>query len=616
MARTEGSSVASLGLGPRIVGIPLVIVCFAAINGGVAAAQQTNATVTEKTVLRGTVVNAITHEPIGRAVVTSSDGRFATMTNERGRFEMVFKLKKNVPPGGVTPGAGGGTEWVSSGASGTTSFSNGADAGVQAQTTVDRPDFLTARRVKFLNLQTSATTGVAVARDQEEVTISLTPEAKVVGHVTLADGEGARGMQVALYRRTVQNGQSRWAAAGQAEVKSDGEFRIADVESGEYKLFSLELNDQDAETSNPLGQQFGYPPDYYPGTSDFGRGALIHLAAGETFQAMLTPERRPYYRVRIGVVNVPSGAVTQVEVWKDGHPGPGYSLGYDFRDGSIGGMLPDGSYFVKVTSQTNNLITGVMKLSVKGGPAGGAVTMVGGTVVDVRMTEEFGNSEQAQQIREAENRPRQQGGDQGVPQRRLHRGTYIQLMLWSAEEFTFPRQLMAQPPSDPEAEGLEIQNVPAGEYRVQVQTPVGYVASVRCGGTDLQNSNLVIGAGAALPAIEVVLRDDSAEVDGSVTDVAIQSRGTGSGVVPGTAAGFAYFVPVRDGGEVRMAAVQPDGSFQVVQLTPGTYRVLAFDRPKPDLEFSNEDAMRRYDAQTITVEPGQKRQIRVSLTAE
>jgi hypothetical protein len=75
-------------------------------------------------------------------------------------------------------------------------------------------------------------------------------------------------------------------------------------------------------------------------------------------------------------------------------------------------------------------------------------------------------------------------------------------------------------------------------------------------------------------------------------------------------------VPVRDGGEVKIAPVQPDGSFQVVQLTPGTYRVLAFDRPMPDLEFSNEDAMRRYDAQTITVEPGQKSQIRVSLTAE
>jgi hypothetical protein len=163
---------------------------------------------------------------------------------------------------------------------------------------------------------------------------------------------------------------------------------------------------------------------------------------------------------------------------------------------------------------------------------------------------------------------------------------------------------------------LEIQNVPSGEYRESVQTPVGYVASVRCGWTDLQNSNLVIGEGAALPPIEVVLRDDGAEVDGSVTDVASRSRGTTSGMVPGRAAGFAYFVPVRDGGEVKMAVVQPDGSFQVVQLTPGTYRVLAFDQPKPDLDFSNEDAMRRYDAQTITVEPGQKRQIQVSLTAE
>jgi hypothetical protein len=591
--------VASLGLAPSVVAVARVIVCLVAMNTVVFAGQQVGGAAAEKTVLRGTVVNAITHQPVGRAVVASPDNRFATMTDERGRFEMVFKGKKTVAPAT------------------TAVLSAGTSAAAPQQTTVDRPDFLTARRVGFLNFQTSGNPGVALARDQEEVTIPLTPESRVVGHVTLVDGEGARGMQVALYRRTVESGRVRWVPAGGAEAKSDGEFRFADLEAGQYKLFSMELNEPDQVTSNPRGQQFGYPPDYYPGAADFGGGALINLGIGDTFQASLTPERRRYYRVRIGVTDVLNGAVPQVEVWKAGHPGPGYTLGYDFRDGTISGMLPDGNYLVKVTSQTDNLLTGVTNLSVNGGPATGMVALLGGAVVNVQVNEEFGNSEQVQALRQAESPPPSQGdGNQIAPQTRRHRGAYVQLVLVAVEEFEFRRELMAQPPSDPDAEGLVIPNVPTGEYRVRVETPIGYVASMRCGETDLQNSSLVIGAGASLPPIEVTLRDDGAEVDGSVAEVANRSRRTTLGVMPGTAAGFVYFAPVREGREVKMAVVQSDGNFQVAQLPPGTYRVLAFDRPRNDLEFWNEDAMRKYDAQSITLVPEQKEQIRVSLATE
>jgi hypothetical protein len=61
---------------------------------------------------------------------------------------------------------------------------------------------------------------------------------------------------------------------------------------------------------------------------------------------------------------------------------------------------------------------------------------------------------------------------------------------------------------------------------------------------------------------------------------------------------------------------QPNGEFQMQQLAPGTYRVLAFDRPRNDLEYWNEDAMRKYDAQMVTVVPGQKEKIRVSMSTE
>src|SRR6202051_4281500 len=42
--------------------------------------------------IRGIVINSVTREPIGRALVFSNDNRFATWTNSEGRFE--FALAK------------------------------------------------------------------------------------------------------------------------------------------------------------------------------------------------------------------------------------------------------------------------------------------------------------------------------------------------------------------------------------------------------------------------------------------------------------------------------------------------------------------------------------------
>jgi hypothetical protein len=387
-----------------------VVVCLGATGGAVLAQQQSGgAAVTEKAVLRGTVVNAVTHQPIGKALVKSTDGRFATMTNERGQFEMRFKEKKS--------GANGANAWFGSQNAGT-AFSDGAggitgsppvEAGVagsalgpgaiqqgqaqQGQQGVDRPDFMTAVRVGYLAPQTSWGNGVQVARDQEEVTIALTPEAKVIGHVTLADGEGAAGIPLELYRRVVENGRARWNNVGSVQARSDGEFRFADLEAGTYKLFSAELNDRDPVTSDPRGQGYGYPPDYFPGASDFAGGAVIHLAAGETFQATLTPEKRRYYPVHIGVAGGGGpGRQFDIEVERDGHPGPGFTLGNDFRDGSIGGMLPDGNYLVRVSTQENVGLTGLVSLSVHGGPSAAMVTLLGGTSIDVRVIKELQES--------------------------------------------------------------------------------------------------------------------------------------------------------------------------------------------------------------------------------
>jgi hypothetical protein len=613
--------VARVRLIPTSLRIGCVVVCVAAMHGVVFAQQQADAiasasSANEKTVLRGTVVNSVTHQPIGRAVVMSQDGRFAVMTNDRGQFEMKFKEKKSAPPpDGSTADANGKvgtfyptpTSWYTNG--GRTTNRMGPTA--IFQNGVDRPAFLTARRTGYLNNMMHGESGIGLTPDQEEVTIPLTPEARIIGHVTLADGEGARGMQVALYRRTVESGGGQWRPAGQADVKSDGEFRIVDLEAGDYKLFSLELSDRDPVTSDPRGQQFGYPPDYYPGATDFATGALIHVAAGETFQASLTPERRRYYPVNIVGTNPQVGQVPNVEVWKNGHPGPGYALGYNFRTGVISGMLPDGEYVVRASNQGNNAVMGTTTLSVHGGPANGSVTLMAGAIVVVQVNEHFGNSEQVQARRQATDAAAQPGVSDSQRRRALA-GT--QVILWSTEGFTYRNSLNAQPPSDPEADGLEITDVTAGEYRVQVETQTGYVASVRSGGTDLLKGNLVVAAGATVPPIEVELRDDGGEIDGTVLDSAGRTRVPVQGA--NAELGFVYFAPEEGAGKLAYTSIQPKGEFQMMQLAPGTYRVVAFGHYRADLEWSNEEVMKKYKVQTVTVGAGQKEKVQVELSVE
>jgi hypothetical protein len=82
--------------------------------------------------VRGVVVNSVTHEPIARALVFSTDNRFATMTDDRGRFEFVFPRAEPHQTGGFGPGASAQSP--------------------QFQAAASRPTSLMVRKVGFLAL--------------------------------------------------------------------------------------------------------------------------------------------------------------------------------------------------------------------------------------------------------------------------------------------------------------------------------------------------------------------------------------------------------------------------------------------------------------------------------
>src|SRR5262249_44745676 len=115
---------------------------------------------------------------------------------------------------------------------------------------------------------------------------------------------------------------------------------------------------------------FGYPPAFFASAGDFASATSIKLTPGQTFQASVTPVRRQYFSVKVKVLNAPAenAGGLQIRVAPLGHPGPGYSLGYNPNDGLIQGSLPEGSYSLLVASMGGNVLSGETNLTVSPGP--------------------------------------------------------------------------------------------------------------------------------------------------------------------------------------------------------------------------------------------------------
>ena len=548
--------------------------------------------------IHGTVVNAVTHEAIPRALVVSPDERFATMTDGQGRFEFTFP--KAEP---AKPAAAGAAE------------DNPAEA--LQPNEPNRPNALSARKPGFLQ-DNNPEAVQALAQNAKELSLSLVPEAIIAGQVSLPTSEAPDSIQLQLYRRQVQDGRAHWVPAGTAVSRSTGEFRFGDLHAGTYKLLTRELLDRDPLTFDPRGQLYGYPPVYYEDAADFDSATTIELSVGETAQAQISLVKQPYYNVKIPVENVPPGLGLNVNVYSQGRNGPGYSLGYNAGTRSIDGMLPNGTYTVEATSFGQTTSSGLLTLNVKGAAVEGAhMALVPGGSVPINVKEEFTSKED-------EGTATFNNGKRTFNLRGPRR--YLNVNLESADEFGRAQNGFLRPPKGPEDDALVIENVAPGRYWVRVQTARGYAASVRSGTTDLQREPLVVGAGGAASPIEITMLDDTATIDGNVDGIVPPASPssapqpeleTGAPVsAPGPAPAHIYCIPLPDSsGEAAQIAVNPDGSFASQPLPPGTYRVLAFDREQPQLEYRNPEAMKTYDnmGPAVRLSGGQKEHVTLHL---
>jgi hypothetical protein len=125
-----------------------------------------------------------------------------------------------------------------------------------------------------------------------------------------------------------------------------------------------------------------------------------------------------------------------------------------------------------------------------------------------------------------------------------------------------------------------------GTYEVQAwpaNVPRGYVASLHWGNVDLLRDDLTIAAGAAVPPIEVQLKNDGAELS-----IEIKS---GDKAAVNTVVLYSVDYPKRS----MVMGVQGEGKAAVGNLRPGTYKVVALQGGQ-EVEFRDASFIEKYVA--------------------
>jgi hypothetical protein len=550
----------------------VTMILFAA--WGAVRAQSQEPETQQTDTVHGTVVNAVTRAPVARALVYSPDNRYATLTDGEGHFEFTVPRSSGMPEGMIFSGPPRQT-W---------SYS-GRHHGLQ----------LMARKPGFLADSTEQSP-IFISSSDDDLTISLLPEGIIKGRVTITGGEPAGGAAVQLFSQQVQDGLPRWVPGASEQTNSAGDFRIAELQPGTYKVVTKEWMDNDPAANLPGTQLYGFPPVYFPGVADFSAAGPIELGPGQTIQADIPIAGQPYFHVRIPVAN--GNANLRFKVSVEGPQGARFELGYNMQEQRVEGTLPSGSYVVRVSSFGLDSVSGTARIRVAGAPLEAPVMMLtANSPIPINVKEEFTDT-------------RWVGsgtiGGISVHGPRL----YLQASLESADEVE-QRGGSIRPPRAPNDDELALESVSPGRYWLHLSTSRGYVASATSGSTDLLRQPFVIASGASAP-IEVTLRDDGAELDGTVASPS-EHNATGDLSVRSA---WVYCVPLPESsGQFQEIAISDEGKFVIPMMAPGDYRILVFNRPQSRLPYRDAEAMKPYASQGLLVHlaAGQKMTVQVPM---
>lgn len=509
--------------------------------------------------VRGAVVDAVSGQPLGRALVELNQD-FALLTGNDGQFSF-----DNVPAGHyqvtvVKPGYFG--------------FGYGAammihpGSGIPAQPRPPR--------------------SITVGPDMAPLTFRITPLAMITGQVTLSTSDPADGIEVMAYTQRMQNGRLHWTLVGSARTRSDGSFRIDALSPGSYLIYSQPSLDRDGPT-RPRAPAFGFPAVYYPGVTDPSSAGLIALHAGQHAEADISLVRQPFFPVTAVVRTPDSQPFVSFTVLDASGRQTRLSASYDRQTQTVTASVPNGSWSLEAHSYGSDMLWGRTDFQVAGAPVSFAISLDPVPHIPVNIRRDFtASADNSQPVQSS--------------------GPGMNLFLSSADDFSmFPYGGGLNSVEGSQGRQWELRILEPGRYWVQAQPfPPAYISSISSGGVDLAANPLIIVPGTDPAPIDITLRNDGGTITGEIPSLSQTLTGGASAGVQQPQV-WIYAIPLfPTASDLSTGFLRPDGAFTIAGLAPGSYQVIACDTPQEDIDFHSAAGLAAWagKGQTVTLDPG------------
>jgi hypothetical protein len=516
---------------------------------------------------RGTVVNSATGEAIGGALVQLYGARqHAVLTGPDGKFQ--FDSLPN------------------------SSF----------QLSVQKPGYFSPEQIR----QSGGPAMFVNTEVERPITLKLIPEGVVYGRITGDNGEALGYMPVQILWERVENGKRTRENNRSVRTDEQGEFRQAELQPGKYLVFIGPSSWPASFPARPSqGGARGYPGVFYPGVPDLSSATAIEITPGKHAEINLSVSSQPFYRIS-GTVSgySPEQGVSIQMVSASGQPiGAGFE--FDEARGTFrSSWVPAGVCTITAESQnpkTNQQSYGSRSLNVTADLTGVHLALLPSATIPLNI-----------RLEATRNETQTDTGTHffssgGRNQLRAPQYTPARVLL-TPQQHVFTQQQQYSESVTDEDPTPAIRNVPPGVYSVQVNPNwPWYVQSARSGSADLLEQSLTVAPGGANQPIDVVLRDDFASLEGSLTFDAESEFAT---VILISADSSSNVAQQRRNAIVMKTAP----SFQIPQLAPGDYKILAVNNPD-ELEYGNPEVLRKYlsKARDVSLVPNQKAKVELEV---
>jgi len=517
----------------------------------------------ERYTVTGSVVNAVTGEPVRKALVQlqTLQQRVAFADGD-GRFQF-----DGIPAGPVS-------------------------------LTAQKPGYFSEQDLRSVPRQFEA------GPKADSIVLRLTPEGIIAGKVVNGAGTPLEHVPLSLTYLNIREGRRHWDTKGTAITAEDGRFRFANLVPGTYYLATTPFTPTiDSVFEVPAESTTGYPGMYYPGVPDLASSSPIALTAGQQLEANFSLTETPAYKISGTIVGYAPGQYVNLQLCdQSGTPLPfSYQFTPDNGRFDFHGV-PSGNYILKAFSQSvsNQPVRGETRLDVTTNTYNLHLALSPWTSIpiSVRMDSVAKAMPGARYAR-----PASQGPPLG--------GVLLTTRPGSSDSYATLESTTGQ-------HTLTFHNVEPGRYSVQLMAQdFWYVQSAEFGQTNLLTDDLILPAEAPPQAIQVVLRNDVASLTGTVKPangasvpviiVVVSERD--SKRTPKT---VQYFPPADP-------SAADQALFEIGSLAPGDYLVFAFDHAE-GIEYSNPDVLQNYISQAthVTLAPNQRGRVTLDLirTAE